>query len=160
MLCLRQRCPWKLLPRAPVSIEPVLLKQRYRLLAQVGAGGFGAVYRAEDSQLGNRPVAVKEMSQRGLTPEEAQEATQAFRNEALLLAGLTHPNLPRIYEQFEEDGHWYLVMDFIEGETLETRSEPCAWRALASAGSAAAWRAACWCWTTCTPASRRSSFVT
>ena len=37
----------------------------------------------------------------------------------LLLAGLTHPNLPRIYEQFTDIGRWYLVMDFIEGETLE-----------------------------------------
>ena len=106
-------------PRA--SAAPALLRQRYRLLAQVGAGGFGAVYRAEDVTLGNRTVAVKEMSQRGLTPEEAQEATTTFRNEALLLAGLTHPNLPGIYGQFEEDGRWYLVMDFIEGETLETR---------------------------------------
>jgi WD40 repeat protein/tRNA A-37 threonylcarbamoyl transferase component Bud32 len=98
-----------------------LLKQRYRLLAQIGKGGFGAVYQAEDTELGNRKVAVKEMSQHDLTPEEVQEATQAFRNEALLLAGLTHPNLPRIYEQFSEGGHWYLVMDFIEGETLEER---------------------------------------
>ncbi|HEY7346893.1 MAG TPA: protein kinase [Ktedonobacterales bacterium] len=98
-----------------------LLRRRYRLLAQIGKGGFGAVYQAEDTELGARKVAVKEMSQRGLTPEELQEATQAFRNEALLLAGLTHPNLPRIYEQFSEDGRWYLVMDFIEGETLEAR---------------------------------------
>jgi dipeptidyl aminopeptidase/acylaminoacyl peptidase len=98
-----------------------LLKQRYRLLAQVGQGGFGAVYQAEDTELGNRKVAIKEMNQHGLTPQEEQEAMQAFRNEALLLAGLTHPNLPRIYEQFSEGGHWYLVMDFIEGETLEAR---------------------------------------
>src|SRR5215469_274505 len=98
-----------------------LLKQRYRRLSQIGTGGFGAVYQAEDTELGNRKVAVKEMSQRGLMPEELQEATQAFRNEALLLANLAHPNLPRIYEQFSENGRWYLVMDFIEGETLEAR---------------------------------------
>jgi hypothetical protein len=72
-----------------------LLKQRYCLLAQIGKGGFGAVYRAEDTALGNRKVAVKEMSQRGLTPEELQEATLAFHNEALLLAQLAHPHLPR-----------------------------------------------------------------
>ena len=101
--------------------EQPLLKQRYRLLAQIGSGGFGAVYQAEDTVLGDRKVAVKEMNQRGLTPEEAQEATNAFRNEALLLAGLAHPNLPHIYDQFEEGGRWYLVMDFIEGETLEAR---------------------------------------
>ena len=96
------------------------LKGRYRLLRLVGKGGFGAVYRAEDTQLGDRPIAVKEMSQHGLSAEELAEATESFHQEALLLAKLTHPNLPRIYEQFEESGHWYLVMDFIEGETLET----------------------------------------
>jgi serine/threonine protein kinase len=86
---------------APPGASPgsgTLLKQRYRLLTQIGKGGFGAVYQAEDTELGNRKVAIKEMGQRGLAPEELQEAVQNFRQEALLLAGLTHPNLPRIYE--------------------------------------------------------------
>jgi serine/threonine protein kinase len=96
-----------------------LLKQRYRVLTQVGKGGFGAVYKAADLLFGNRLVAIKEMSQQNLTPYELAEATNTFKHEALLLASLTHPNLPRIYEQFNEDGRWYLVMDFIEGETLE-----------------------------------------
>jgi len=97
----------------------LLLKQRYRILSQVGKGGFGAVYKAEDVQLGNRLLAVKEMSQRGLSPQEIAEATENFKREALLLAALKHPHLPSIYEQFSEAGRWYLVMDFIEGETLE-----------------------------------------
>ena len=96
-----------------------LVGGRYRLVRQLGVGGFGAVYQAEDTTLGHRLVAVKEMSPRGLSAEEASEATQAFQREALLLAGLNHPSLPRIYERFEEEGRWYLVMDFIEGETLE-----------------------------------------
>ncbi len=96
-----------------------LLKQRYRILQQVGKGGFGAVYKAADTQFGNRLVAIKEMSQASLTPQETTEATDAIKREAMLLAGLTHPNLPRIYEQFTDMGRWYLVMDFIEGETLE-----------------------------------------
>lgn len=97
-----------------------LLKQRYRIVTQVGKGGFGAVYRAEDIAFGDRLVAVKEMSQSGLSTAELTEATHAFRHEALLLAALKHPNLPSIYDQFTENGRWYLVMDFIEGETLET----------------------------------------
>jgi len=96
-----------------------LLKQRYRIIGPVGKGGFGAVYKAADLQFGNRQVAIKEMSQGSLSPQEIVEATEAFKREALLLAGLTQPNLPRIYEQFTDRGRWYLVMDFIEGETLE-----------------------------------------
>src|SRR3954467_3540095 len=96
-----------------------LLKQRYQVLGQVGRGGFGAVYKAADILLNNRLVAIKEMSQQSLAPQEMIETTNAFKREALLLAGLIHPNLPRIYEQFTDEGRWYLVMDFIEGETLE-----------------------------------------
>jgi len=59
----------------------------------VGKGGMGAVYRAEDIKLGNRKVAVKEMSQSGLGPQEIKEAAEGFEREALILADLQHPNL-------------------------------------------------------------------
>ncbi len=98
-----------------------LLKQRYRIIDQLGRGGFGAVYKAEDTQLGNRLLAVKEMSQSGLSQQEIVEATENFKCEALMLAALKHPHLPSIYDYFSEAGRWYLVMDFIEGETLEER---------------------------------------
>jgi len=96
-----------------------MLKGRYTVLKQAGRGGFGAVYKAADTQFGNRLVAIKEMSQNSLDARDLAAATEAFKNEAMLLAGLTHPNLPRIYEQFAENGRSYLVMDFIDGETLE-----------------------------------------
>ncbi len=99
----------------------MMLKQRYIILGQTGRGGFGAVYRASDTQFGARLVAIKEMSQSSLKPQELIEATESFNREAMLLASLTHPNLPRIYEQFTENTRSYLVMDFIEGETLEAR---------------------------------------
>ena len=112
---------------ALVEVGPLkpgyVLRQRYRVLTRIGEGGFGAVYKAEDRELGNRDVAIKEMSQQGLKSQELQEATEAFHREALLLAGLAHPSLPRIYEHFSEGGNWYLVMDFIEGETLEDHLE-------------------------------------
>jgi eukaryotic-like serine/threonine-protein kinase len=95
------------------------MNRRYRIIKQIGKGGFGAVYMAADLPFGNRLVAIKEMSQSGLSQQDLIEATNAFTREALMLAGLSHPNLPRIYEQFTELGRWYLVMDFIEGETLE-----------------------------------------
>ena len=98
-----------------------LLKRRYRIMARLGNGGFGAVYKAEDGQAGNRLVAVKEMNRGGLTPLEIAGAAEAFKREALLLAKLKHPSLPGIYDHFTEAGRWYLVMDYIEGETLEAR---------------------------------------
>ncbi len=96
-----------------------LLKERYRILEPVGKGGFGAVYKAADTLFAYRPVAVKEMGQSHLSPQEMVEAIEAFKREAHLLAGLQHPNIPAIHDYFGEAGRWYLVMDFIEGETLE-----------------------------------------
>ncbi len=96
-----------------------LLKQHYRILDSVGKGGMGAVYKGEDTQLGNRKVAIKEMSQSGLSPQEVIVAADDFKREAHILAGLQHPNLPNIYDHFSEAGRWYLVMSFIQGETLE-----------------------------------------
>jgi WD40 repeat protein len=100
-----------------------MVRQRYMVLKQVGRGGFGAVYKALDTHLNDRVVAIKEMSQstlqNNLNTQEFAEAMSAFRNEAVLLASLTHPHLPRIYEQFNELDRSYLVMDFIDGRTLE-----------------------------------------
>jgi len=94
---------------------------RYLILATVGRGGMGAVYRAQDTQLKGRLVAIKEMGQDGLTGQELQDAVAAFEREAEMLAHLHHVSLPHIYEQFEDRGRRYLVMEFIEGETLEQR---------------------------------------
>ncbi|HEY5001801.1 MAG TPA: serine/threonine-protein kinase [Ktedonobacteraceae bacterium] len=96
-----------------------IVRQRYLILEQIGQGGFGAVYKASDSQLGDRLLAIKEMSQNRSNGQDIQEELEQFKHEAMLLAGLMHPNLPRIYDAFTEDGRWYLVMDFIEGQTLE-----------------------------------------
>ncbi len=98
-----------------------LLGQRYRIKHQLGQGGMGAVYLAEDTRFGIAYRAVKELSQHGLSQHELQDAETAFEQEAMLLANLLHPHLPRIYDHFLEDGRWYLVMDYIEGETLESR---------------------------------------
>ncbi len=99
--------------------EETLLAGRYQLLSRIGQGGMGAVYKAADTRFNNRPVAIKEMSSTGLPPARLQEAEAAFEREAHLLADLLHPNLPRIYEHFAENDRSYLVMDFIEGQTLE-----------------------------------------
>jgi len=105
-----------------------LLKQRYRIGRKMAEGGFGAVYFCEDTVFNAAPRVVKEMSiqasgSQPLDPQELQEAIEAFKQEALLLASLAYPNLPRIYDHFEEQQRWYIVMDYIEGQTLETMLE-------------------------------------
>ena len=103
--------------------EPVretLLHNRYRLLDQLGKGGFGAVHRAEDTQEQGKLVAIKQINLAGLTPQQVIEATDGFNREVSLLSTLSHPHLPHIYEHFTDPDHWYLVMDFLEGETLES----------------------------------------
>ncbi len=100
-------------------VGQTLLAGRYQLLSCIGQGGMGAVYKAADTKFNSRPVAIKEMSSAGLPPARLQETEAAFEREAHLLADLLHPNLPRIYEHFAENDRSYLVMDFIEGQTLE-----------------------------------------
>src|SRR5437660_6159249 len=98
-----------------------LLKERYRIISRIGKGGFSAVYKAADNQFDGRVVAIKEISQGDLAAQELAEATEAFTHDVYRLAGLVHPNLPRISHQFTEARCWYIAMDFIEGKTLEER---------------------------------------
>lgn len=97
-----------------------LLHKRYLILKAIGRGGMAAVYQASDTK-SNRIVAIKEMSQDSLSPEEIREAQESFKREASLLQTLQHPNLPHVYEHFTEQGRNYLVMDYIDGETLEEK---------------------------------------
>jgi len=99
--------------------EQTLLNGRYKLETRIGQGGMGAVYKATDTRFNNRALAIKEMSRAGLSPSSVQEAEAAFERESHLLADLLHPNLPRIYDHFTEAERSYLVMDFIEGLTIE-----------------------------------------
>ena len=108
------------LPENPEQQQTMLLHERYRLLAQVGTGGFGAVYRAEDLSQDSEVVAVKQINLQGLSAQQKIEATDGFYREVRLLSGLKHQNLPAIHDSFTDPEHWYIVMDFIEGETLET----------------------------------------
>ncbi len=99
--------------------QNTILNQRYIIIDELGAGGFGAVYKAVDKKFPKRHFAIKEMKQSKLSTQELTEAIRAFEQEAQLLAGLFHPNLPRIYDHFKESGRWYLVMDCIDGKTVE-----------------------------------------
>ena len=97
-----------------------VLAGRYRIVRLVARGGMGAVYLAEDTRLGGAPVAVKEMASSFVRGDTSafERAVEDFRREAALLARLRHPHLPRVSDQFDEAGKYYLVMEFIEGRTL------------------------------------------
>jgi hypothetical protein len=95
----------------PLAIGQIL-NNRYRIVRLIGQGGFGAVYRAWDLSL-KQPCALKE------NLDASPEAQRQFEREATLLAGLRHPNLPRVTDYFFLPGQGqYLVMDFIDGYSL------------------------------------------
>jgi serine/threonine protein kinase/tetratricopeptide (TPR) repeat protein len=87
----------------------------YRITAEIGAGGMGEVYRAEDTKL-EREVALK------VLPEEMASATDRldrFRREAKTVAALNHPNIVTIFSVEEENGVHFLTMELVEGKTLD-----------------------------------------
>ncbi len=89
----------------------------YRVVAKLGEGGMGIVYKAEDTTL-ERTVALKLLAQHLLNDEEAKER---FLREAKAAAALSHPNICTVYEIAEGDGKTFIAMEFVKGETLEER---------------------------------------
>lgn len=108
------------LPSVPLPLFPgMLFMDRYCIIEEVGSGGFGSVYKAKDTLNEDRLVAIKEVSLAGLPARARLEATGSFEREASLLSQLSHPSLPRLYDHVQRPERWYLVMDFIIGETLD-----------------------------------------
>src|SRR5688500_8806456 len=89
----------------------------YEIVAPLGAGGMGEVYRSRDSRLG-REVAVKVLPPSARNDDEARAR---FRREALALSRLNHPNIEMVLDLGEKDGIDYLVLELVPGETLATR---------------------------------------
>ena len=94
-----------------------LFAGRYRIVAELGRGGMGVVYRAEDTRL-KRPVALKFLSE---DLSALPEARARFLLEAQAAAGLDNPHVCAVYEAGEHDGRAYIAMAFIEGGSLKER---------------------------------------
>src|SRR5262247_4265604 len=87
----------------------------YEVLALLGAGGMGEVYRARDTQLG-RDVALKTLPDNFI---HDAERLARFRREAQVLATLNHPHIAQIYGLERANGAEFLVLEFVDGESLD-----------------------------------------
>jgi len=92
---------------------------RYRVVRSLGGGGMKLVYLAEDLRLAGRACALAEMVDSFTSPDLQQQAVAAFNREADMLARLANEHIPRIFDRFSEANHHYLVMEYIDGVTLE-----------------------------------------
>jgi len=119
-------------PQNDGTLTPnTVLLRRYRVMGVLGGGGMGTVYQARDLQFPDvkRMVAIKEMLAPSSDKALREQTLQTFRREANILATLTHPAIPQIYDFFDQNDRAYLVMEYINGSDLEailnkTRSLP------------------------------------
>jgi tRNA A-37 threonylcarbamoyl transferase component Bud32/class 3 adenylate cyclase len=108
----------------PVETGAVQRIRRYEILDELGRGAMGAVYKARDPKIG-RTVAVKVILTTGLPPEAVEEYKQRFNREAKTAGQMTHPGIVTIHDISEDEGGQpFLVMEFMEGTTLEKLKPP------------------------------------
>ncbi len=98
----------------PMILLPGQALSHFRIVRPLGAGGMGEVYLADDLTL-DRPVAIKVLLQNAYS---CPEGLQRFRREAKTTSALAHPNVAHIYEIGEAEGICFLVLEYVEGETL------------------------------------------
>src|SRR5437867_1949816 len=102
-----------------MSLSPGTRLGPYEIIAPVGAGGMGEVYRAKDTRL-DRIVAIKVLPSHVASDPELR---QRFEREARAVSSLNHPHICALYDIGHQDGTDYLVMEYLEGETLAARLE-------------------------------------
>src|SRR5689334_4483608 len=100
-----------------MSLQPGIKLGPYEILAQIGAGGMGEVYKASDTRL-NRIVAIKVLPSHWA---DNPEMKQRFEREAQTIAALNHPNICTLYDIGHQQGVDFLVMEFLQGESLADR---------------------------------------
>ncbi|MBI2266451.1 MAG: serine/threonine protein kinase [Armatimonadetes bacterium] len=99
--------------------EGIILENRYQVTAVLGEGAVGTVYKVQDLRIPGAKWALKELKGDRMSPEDREEAAVNFRKEAEILASLSHPGLPKVIDFFTLGPRHYLVMELLEGETLD-----------------------------------------
>src|SRR5260370_1955253 len=100
-----------------MALTPGTTLGPYEILAMLGAGGMGEVYRARDTRL-DRTVAIKVLASH---LSSSPELKQRMEREAKAISSLNHPHICHLYDIGSQDGTDYMVMEFLEGETLAER---------------------------------------
>ncbi|MBX5450475.1 serine/threonine-protein kinase [Thermogemmatispora sp.] len=95
------------------------LAGRYRLCRLLGQGGMGSVYLVFDQDQQGLPVALKQIHKGGRNAQQRAEHELSLQREADLLRELHHPHIPRLHTYWSEPDYSYLVLEYIDGETLE-----------------------------------------
>jgi serine/threonine protein kinase len=105
-------------PRLHLRVGEII-RERYRILGELGSGGYATVYRAAQLNLGDREVALKVLAPRGRQSQNMPVAVERFLREARAAASIEHPNVVAIYDvDFLEDGRPYIVMQRVNGHSL------------------------------------------
>lgn len=109
---------------SPLSdlLPGTIVRGAYRIESKVGGGGMAVVYKVTEFR--TRSVwAIKELRLQPGSGFKLDEARKQFEQEATLLSSLDHPNLTRVVDYFEENGRAYLIMEFVDGQTLERHQQ-------------------------------------
>ncbi len=107
-------------------MTPTLLNNRYKVIGVLGAGGFGETFLAEDTQMpSGRRCVIKQLKPVTHNPQVYQLVQERFGREAAILEELGDENnqIPRLYAYFSEAGQFYLVQEWIQGQTLSNKLE-------------------------------------
>jgi serine/threonine protein kinase len=96
-----------------------IVANRYKVVRPLGGGGMKQVYLAEDLRLASRQCALAEMIDSFSDPVSRLAAVQSFQREAEMLATLDEEHIPNVFDSFSEQNRHYLVMEYVEGDTLE-----------------------------------------
>jgi len=101
-----------------------ILRDRYMIREQIGQGGTGSIYLADDTRLQGRLCALKEVEHNQSLPTQVfDQVREQFFREASVLARLDHPNLPKVSDFFSDGPRDYLVMDYVPGKDLRERMQ-------------------------------------